>query len=389
MGKDEPPLIIKLQMFLDKKFNFRYNEVLGRTEFQFSNKPQSNYRVLTDYDLNSIYLMLKESRYEIGIEGLRKLLKSRYVRKYNPFKEYIDSLPQWDGITDYIGNLALTVNTTNNEFWQMSFKKWIVAMVGSLLVDDVINHTFLIFTGSQGVGKTTWMQNLIPKQLKDYYYAGAINPSSSDSKIQLAENMLINIDELQGLRYGIMEELKALITTKEIKVRRPYASIHEVLPHRASFVGSANSTDFLSDITGNRRFLCFEIISINNNAINIDNVFAQALYLFKDGFRYWFNQEEIELVNENNESFRPNSLEEETLKKHLDSCDENDESVLFGSATEIINILTTIESKIKVNNSSIQRVGRLLTKHKFKKLKKNGVYVYAYKQKIIEVGYGS
>jgi len=383
MGKDEIPLIIKVQEYLNEKFEFRYNVVLGRTEFKL--KEAHNYSKMVDYNLNSIHLGLKEAGYRIGVEELRNLLKSRYVPMYNPFKQYFEGLPMWDEETDHISMLASTVKTTNDDFWQFAFKKWFVGMVGSLLVDEVINHSFLIFTGNQGIGKTTFMEKLVPKELKEYYYEGTIYPSSSDSKIQLAENMLINIDELQGLYHKTMEDLKALITTKEVKVRRPYATIHEPLPHRASFVGSANSTDFLSDVTGNRRFLCFEVLSIDNSGvISMNDVYAQAKHLFESGFRYWFNQEEIALINENSEGFKTNSMEEDTLLKCIEPCEEHNENAQFGTTTEIMSILVAYEPKIRVNQSSLQKLGKLLSnKYEFRKVKKGGVYGYFYKRKNI------
>lgn len=388
MANKEVPFIILVQGFLNKKYKFRYNEVLGRTEFQFINSSLDKYRVMTDYDLNSIHLQLAEFGYNINIDSVRKLLKSKYVQRYNPFNDYFDKLPKWDETTDYIEMLTSTVDTTNNDFFKSTFRKWIVAMVASLLEDKLINHTFLIFTGGQGIGKTTWINNLIPERLSEYYYSGSISPNHSDSKIQLAENMLINVDELQGMTKKGLEDLKALVTIRDIKVRRPYASIHEALPHRASFAGSVNSADFLSDTTGNRRFLCFEVKSIEyEHDILMEDVFSQALYLFRNGFRFYLNKEEIEQLNENNEAFVQQSIEEDTLKKSIEPCDENDDEAIWGSTTDLLKTLSVIEPKIVVNDRSLQKVGRLLKKHGFKPMKKNGIQKYPYKI-IYEEEYG-
>ena len=138
MEKEEIPMIIKVQMYLSEKFDFRYNDVLGRTEFRFKQENGSTFRKMTDYYLNSIHLELKETKSDIGIDGLRNLLKSRYVPRYNPFHDYLNNLPLWDSETDYIGMLAATVNTTDNQFFEFAFRKWIVAMTGSLLKDEVI-----------------------------------------------------------------------------------------------------------------------------------------------------------------------------------------------------------------------------------------------------------
>lgn len=389
MAEKQTPIIIQVQKFLSNKWKFRYNEVLGRTEFLPKDKAQNGYQILTDYDLNSIYLLLAENDYHFSNDSLRKLLKSKFVDRYNPFHEYFNSLPEWDGTTDYIEMLASTVDTTNNDFFKITFKKWLVAMVASLIDDNVINHTFLIFTGGQGVGKTTWINNLVPERLREYYYAGAINPNHPDSKIQLAENMLVNVDELQGLTPKGIEDLKALVTIRDIKVRRPYASIHESLPHRASFAGSVNSTDFLSDTTGNRRFLCFEVESIDyEHNIPIDNVLSQALFLFRNGFRFYLNKEEILQLNVHNEAFVRRSLMEDILIKWCVPCEEDDSSALFGSTTEILSALNLMDAKIRVDDRNLQKLGKALKKHQYQRVKRRGVYVYAYKIIIEEEGYG-
>jgi len=378
---------IKLrQSFLSRQWKFRYNVVLGRNEFCFPNS--NEYRLMAEYDFNSILKLLAENDLTTPATGLKKLLESSFVPKYNPFHDYLNGLEVWNKKTDYIDMLASTITTTNDEFWHKAFKIWFVAMVGSLLEDNVINHTFMAFTGSQGIGKTTWLNNLVPSALKNYYFTGAINPSNKDSMIQLCENMLINIDELQGLKSADIEALKALITSKELKIRRPYAVNHESLPHRASFVGSVNSREFLSDVTGNRRFLCFEVLSIEyNHNVPLDKVYAQAKSLFHSGFQYWFSKEDVEFLNQNNEEFRIRPMEEELLLKYFEPCGENEELKQFMTPTEITDTMAKL-ADIKYDGRNVYRLGKILNKHGYTRLKKKGVYGYYVKPKLLFAGYG-
>lgn len=390
MTKKEKPLIVKVQNFINKRWNFRFNEVLGRIEFSFKETDENEYRLMTEYDFNSILKFLAENGLTYSARGLKQLLESKFVPRFNPFHSYLNGLEPWDGKTDYISQLASTVHTTNDELWQIAFQKWIVAMVGSLLNDMVINHTMLVFTGAQGLGKTTWMNRLIPKELDSYHFTGAINPNNKDSQIQLAENMLINIDELQGFRSSDIEALKMLITSKDMKIRRPYAVSHDVLPHRASFVGSVNSQHFLSDVTGNRRFLCFEVSSIDyDHDVLLEKVYAQAKYLFENGFQYWFSQEDIEVLNMNNEDFRIRNMEEELLFTYFEPCDEDDSHKLFMTTTEIMNTLAKL-ADIKIDGRNIYRLGKILSQSGFIKLKKKNLYGYYLKYREVsdkEVGY--
>lgn len=154
------------------------------------------------------------------------------------------------------------------------------------------------FLEKQGLGKTTWIEKLMPKQLKEYIFSGTINPSNKDTLIHLAECMLINLDELENLNRSEIGSLKEIITKTHIRMRKAYGHNNENMPRRASFAGIVNTSQFLNDTTGSRRFLCFEVEHIEyTRDIDINKVYSQALKLIKEGFRHWFNQEEIKDIN--------------------------------------------------------------------------------------------
>ncbi len=92
---------------------------------------------------------------------------SDFTPQFNPFHLHLEGLPTWDGDTDYITQWADTVTTTNQVLWRRCFKKWIVEMIGSLKDIDTVNQTAPILSGGQGVGKTRWIGNLVPPELKE------------------------------------------------------------------------------------------------------------------------------------------------------------------------------------------------------------------------------
>lgn len=107
--------------------------------------------------------------------------------------------------------------------------KWIVATVGCATVEEVTNQTAIIFIGKQGVGKTIWMKNLVPYDLKNYFYSGTPNLKDKDSRIRLAESFLINLDEMMGsLSRTNAERLKEIITAPRVRERRAYGQFDEV-----------------------------------------------------------------------------------------------------------------------------------------------------------------
>jgi hypothetical protein len=372
--KPKPTQIDRLELFLSNKYVFRHNMVSGKLEFQYFGKKKWN--VMNDFIENSMLRECLKGRIKTNLSSLRNLLYSDFCVLFNPFEDYFFNLPSYDEKTDYITELANTITTTKQDLWQQCFKKWLVAMVGCVLDDKVINHTVIVFSGKQGLGKTTWVEKLVPKPLKEYLFSGTINPNNKDTLVQLSECMLINLDELENLNRSEIGSLKEIITKTQIRMRKAYGHNNETMPRRASFAGSVNTAQFLNDSTGSRRFLCFELEGIKyQHNVDINMAFSQALFLFKSGFRYWFDQEEIKSITENNEQYQLHSPEEELLLTWFEPCDREKANV-FLNASQIAAKLAE-KAKINITDGTINKLGKALKKHNFIRLKKNGIAVYA------------
>ncbi|WP_230466831.1 VapE domain-containing protein [Faecalibacter macacae] len=375
--EEKPAAIERLEMFLNKRYNFRYNMVTGKLEYKKVRNQM--YKPITDFVENSILREVLKAKVKCSIQGLRYLLMSDYVEQFDPFKEYFSTLPEINQEIDYITELANTITTTNQELWLECFKKWFVAMVACVTNEKVVNQTVIVFSGKQGLGKTTWMEKLVPKPLKDYLFSGTINPNNKDTLIHLAECMLINLDELENLNKTEIGSLKEIITKSHIRMRKAYGHNNETLPRRASFAGSVNTAQFLNDTTGSRRFLCFEVEHIEyHHNVNLDNCYKQALHLIDQGFRYWFNNEEIKNINQNNEQYQIKSPEEELLLTWFEKADKETANA-FLNATQIATRLAFF-SNININSGTVNQLGKALKKHGFMRISKNGSYVYAVKE---------
>jgi hypothetical protein len=394
--KPKPTQIDRLELFLSNKYVFRHNIVSGKLEFQYFGKKKWN--VMNDFIENSMLRECLKGRIKTNLSSLRNLLYSDFCELYNPFEDYFFNLPNYDEKIDYITELANTITTTKQDLWQQCFKKWLVAMVGCVLDDKVINHTVIVFSGKQGLGKTTWVEKLVPKQLKEYLFSGTINPNNKDTLVQLAECMLINLDELENLNRSEIGSLKEIITKTQIRMRKAYGHNNETMPRRASFAGSVNTAQFLNDSTGSRRFLCFELEGIQyQHDVDINMAFSQALFLFKSGFRFWFDQEEIKNITASNEQYQLRSPEEELLLTWFEPIIRNENNqfvdkegnilttqpsggniggMLFLNASQIASKLAD-RAKLNLNDGTINKLGKALKKHNFERLKKNGIFVYA------------
>lgn len=364
-----------LEKYLTERYQFRYNEILNRTFYKELHTPK-NFELLKSYKLNSIKRELNNNGVSATLSDLKCLLESDFVEKHNPIKEYFNSLPLWDKEVDYIEKLLFTVKTTNNEDFAWAFKKWIVAMVACGIDDETTNQTVLILTGGQGLGKTSWLKKLIPNQLKEYYYSGNINPNNKDTTLLMSDKLIINLDELASLNKKQIDAFKEMITKTTITERRAYAHFTEDYIRRASFVGSSNHNEILMDVTGNRRFLCFEAVEIDyEHTINMDKVYSQVMYLIKENiFKFHFEKADILRLEENNKMYLQSSEEVDWIEELFEISDD-EENASFMNATEIIQYIKF--KKGLYQKIDVQLIGKIMTSKGFlkKKIKGSSKYI--------------
>jgi predicted P-loop ATPase len=233
-------------------------------------------------------------------------------------------------------------------------------MVASWLYDDVVNHQVLVFIGRQGIFKTTWLEHLIPPHLRQYCCKLANATSlSKDDRLRIAEFGLINMDELDAMTPRELNAMKSVITASDVNERAAYGYTKERRVRLATFCASSNKREFLTDITGNRRWLPFEVEAIQNpfyTTLPYDLMYAQARHLIEQEFNYWFDLDEIAVMEEHNDSFRAQDSEEQLLPILFDVPAEGKGE--FMTTAQISERLVTFGNIKKP--MSITRLGMLL-----------------------------
>ena len=338
----------EIEEYLSNHYEFRYNTVLGRTEYR--GRGICDFVKVGRYEINSLR---REIDNDIGIatssENLYSIIESSFSPRINPIQEYFKRLPLVDVSSSSpfslraIHDLASCVVVRNSDKWMPYLIKWLVAVVANAMDDrECRNHTCLVLTGEQGKFKTTFLDLLCPPALHGYSYTGKIYPQEKDTLTYIGQNLIVNIDDqLKALNKRDENELKNLITCPMVKYRMPYDKYVEEHPHLASFVASVNGNDFLTDPTGSRRFLPFEVLSIDiekAKRISMDNVYAEAKALLKSGFRYWFDDDEIAELYRESEDFQVQTAEMELLLRCFEKPTEN-ESYSLMTTTEILTYL--------------------------------------------------
>ena len=377
----------EIEAYLSIRYEFRYNTVLGRTEYRRMNS--SDFTKVGRYEINTLR---REIDNDIGIitssENLYSIIESSFSPRINPIQEYFKNLPLVDVSSSSpfslkaIPDLASCVVVRNSDKWLPYLTKWLVAVVANAMDDrECRNHTCLVMTGEQGKFKTTFLDLLCPPALHGYSYTGKIYPQEKDTLTYIGQNLIVNIDDqLKALNKRDENELKNLITCPMVKYRMPYDKYVEEYPHLASFVASVNGNDFLTDPTGSRRFLPFEVLSIDierAKAISMDNVYAEAKALLKSGFRYWFDDDEIAELYRESEDFQVQTAEMELLLRCFEKPTE-DERYSLMTTTEILTYLGIYTHQPLV----AKRMGEALKKAGYIKVSKRrngGSPIYVYK----------
>ena len=335
----------EIKKMLDARVMLRYNEVRGRTEVHWLSQGPvlredeqglltifggevgvtDGYSDLDDRDVNTLWTELCREK-PVVKQHLQNVIESDYVPSYHPFRFYLEHLPPWredDG--DNILLLAMSVNVKGGSDEQMLFyqclKKWLVAMVASWVEPKVVNHEMLVLIGEQGTYKTTWFSHLLPPTLHDYFYtktnSGLV---SKDDLLTLAQYGLVCWEELDTMQPKELNKLKAAMTMPSINERAAYARYHENRPHLASFCGTGNNVQFLSDTTGTRRWLPFEVESIESpltTPFDYDGIYSQAYALYKQGFQYWFSPGEIRKMQSHNRRFETSQSANELIDENF------------------------------------------------------------------------
>ena len=300
---------------------------------------------LTDQHVNSLYCRFcLDTGRQAKISDFYIIIESDFYPDYHPLKEYLESLPAWDGTTDHIDRLASTVHVTGctQELHNRFFKKWMVAMVAAWLDDGTTNHEILTYIGEQGKYKTSFMTHLLPPELDKYFAIKHFNHSmSKDDRLALTELALIDLEELDNMRPEAVNLLKAITTDPAINLRPVWERYALRRQHIASFCGTGNNPRFLTDLSGNRRWLPFMVESIDSpweRTTDYDGIYAQAYALWQQGFRYWFDDAENAELEQHNRQFEEPNIEEELILTYLRKP-YGDEAGEFLTATRIIELI--------------------------------------------------
>ena len=339
----------RLSRYLKLHYAFRYNLLTERTECARLNTEKADESHLLTYTpvdsriLNGIALSAIENGVECWDRDIKRYVESDHVQDYHPFELYFKNLPEWDG-KDRVTELAKRVS--DKDVWVRAFHRWMLAVTaqwtGSGNRGRRANSVApLLVSTTQGLGKSTFCRMLLPQELRDYFTESFDLTNASSAENKLASYGLINLDEFDRLSVSRMPQLKNLMQMEDLRVRRAYRRSAESLPRIASFIGTSNRRDLLTDLSGSRRFICVEVEHAIDCTTSIDHaqLYAQLLHELNSGERCWFSKAEEAEIQAANRPFYRITPAEELISSCFAFAEAGEQGARLMSAADIYAIL--------------------------------------------------
>jgi len=372
-------LAYKMEAFMNAHYQLRKNVMTGVPQYRYRDGFNYEFVDLTDEVCNSMTIRALKAGLDSWDKDMNRYINSGDIEQYDPVNDYLSGLPEWDGV-DRIAAIAARV-PTNNTDWTKNFHVWMRAMVAHWMGKDILhgNAYVPLLIGNQGCGKSSFCSILLPPELRNYYNDKIDFKNDTALNLGLTSFALINIDEFDSLSRSQQPLLKYLLTKSDVKIRPPYGKAYENRRRYASFIGTTNNHQPLTDPSGSRRFICVEIIDGEGidfrTAIDYEQVYAQLKSEINNGEKYWFDDQETELIMSQNARFQHLSdlgqMISLIIRRPL--ADETPEKVMVEDIADLLEERFDSFVRIKSTNRDI---GRYMRSHGYEHRKCEGMSSY-------------
>lgn len=366
-------------------------------------KTESNTREYKSGEItpSDIFLHMQNDGVSCSYAMLRKLLTNRNMMPtFDPIENYFKSL---EGKYDGVSMIDLLVNSLHvRDFGDgvdrqqraaYLLRKWLVAVVACYYEEKAHNDVALgIVSQAAGVGKTTFFENLVPDDLKNYYTVATDDEKYFKMTDSFATKLIINFDEFVGIRMATHEEFKQNMSRDRIEVFDRMEGCPVIRKRIASACFTTNKTQEMGGFiltTDNgllRRLAMIEVTGIDDYRpeFSVDQLWAEAIMMYKGGFDYVWDQQDYAI---NVQEAMPYTKESNAMRVvnmyfRVPDNDDSDEKIQHLSAREIITLLTNKRklspSMTNVNEITVGKALNALGYNRHSKKTSNGLPRYVY-----------
>lgn len=281
------------------KIQAKYNEVTKQQEIYIpgvANETDNQLEVNTN---TIISLAAKHDMPQTRIASFVDVVCEE--NRYNPVRDWIASR-EWDEqprLSEFMRATITPKEGFDRYTVDLILRKWMLSAVAAVFMEPGRGREpfssvgVLVFQGAQGDGKTRWFKRLAPEGSGWIGEGKSIDPSKKDTMLGALRFWITELGELESTLKKDMAMLKAFITDTQDVIRVPYARRASVFPRRTVFGGTVNQDEFLFDMTGNRRWWCIPIETIDyTHNFDMQQVWAEVRELYERGMTWYPTKEE-------------------------------------------------------------------------------------------------
>jgi predicted P-loop ATPase len=247
-------------------------------------------------------------------------------RHFHPIRDYLDSLPEWDGVKRVEEIFIKYLKADDTEYVRTVTRKTFAAAVARIYSPGIKYDCVTVLDGGQGIGKSTIIKDLVTSE----FYSETLSLTDMEDKAgaeKLQGFWAVEIGELAGMKKADVEKVKAFLSVCDDKYRPSYGRVVESHPRQCFIIATVNGErGYLRDITGNRRFW---IVKLHQKK-------QKQKWDFTPEFRAQFWAEAKEVWNAGETLFLEDEMLEEA-EKIQQSAMEVDERV--GMVEEYLNTM--------------------------------------------------
>lgn len=302
-GKIKDTLInLRTIMLMDAKlagiaYNTQTHRIMAKERLPWGTANE----YFTDMDEACLKVYIAE---KYGFDPSKKLstviMNIGSIRKFNPVKDYLEGLPQWDGVERADNLLVKYFNAEASDYVKAVTRKTLVAAIARIYQPGIKFDYVLILNGDQGIGKSELFA-----RLGGVWYSNSLHISDMKDKAaaeKLQGKWILELAELSGFSKADDDMLKSFVTCTDDEYRDSYGKYCSSHKRQCILVGTTNKQEgFLKDVTGNRRYWPVKVFKSADYSVfkmpaeEVEQIWAECLIYYKQGEEL-FLDEELEKV---------------------------------------------------------------------------------------------
>jgi hypothetical protein len=320
-GINASPEMVAVGLVSKKFSGFRLGLDSFRDEIMIAPRDTDEWRPFVDEDYVALRIIFEQKGFApIAVETMRDAV--RFVARRHKFDSAIlwaEKLPAWDGVPRIAIFCPEYLGSANTEYTRAVGEYLWTALAGRVLSPGCQADMMPVLVGPQGVMKTSAVREIAPSV--DFFTEIDFSDRDDNLSRRMRGRLVAEIGELKGLHSRDTEAIKAFITRRYEDWVPKYREFSTNFPRRIIFVGTTNQPEFLSDETGNRRFLPIRVAQCDPDKIerDRDQLWAEGIARFREGGIAW--RDAARLAGAQHDAFRVRDSWETSVGEWLSTPD--------------------------------------------------------------------